>query len=75
VSQTGSITVADLRSRIDRERLIARLQKLVRTESENPPGNEYEVAHSVAATCKDLGLDVSLHQGEPNRPCVVARWV
>jgi succinyl-diaminopimelate desuccinylase len=74
VSQTGSITVADLRSHIDRDRLVGRLQNLVRTKSENPPGDEYEVAQSVAATCKDLGLDVSLHEGEPNRPCVVARW-
>jgi succinyl-diaminopimelate desuccinylase len=74
VSQTPEVTLADLAPLVDRDRLLSRLQTLVRTESENPPGNEYDVAHLVAGSCRALGLDVSVHESEPNRPSVVARW-
>ncbi len=46
---------------------------MVRTASENPPGNEGEAAKLVAGYCTDLGLEVGLHEAEPNRPSVVAR--
>ncbi|MDQ3962564.1 MAG: M20 family metallopeptidase [Actinomycetota bacterium] len=59
---------------IDRDAVTARLVDLVRAESENPPGNEAKVAGVVAAMCEALGLAVELHEHEPGRPSVVARW-
>lgn len=65
---------ADIERFIDRDRLVARLQELVRTPSENPPGEEAEAAAVAERQCRELGLDVSLHEAEPDRPSVVARW-
>ena len=59
---------------LDRDGVTARLAELVRTESENPPGNEAKAAEVVAAMCEGLGLAVELHEQEPGRPSVVARW-
>jgi acetylornithine deacetylase/succinyl-diaminopimelate desuccinylase family protein len=67
-------SAADLSPYLDRDRLVERLVRLVRTRSENPPGNEKDVADLTAGLCEELGLDVSLHEGEPGRPSVVARW-
>ena len=74
MSQTPQVTLADLAPLVDRDRLLEGLRTLVRTRSENPPGNEYDVAQHVAGSCRILGLDVSVHESEPNRPSVVARW-
>lgn len=65
---------ADIERFVDRDRLVARLQDLVRAPSENPPGREAEVARVVEKQCFDIDLDVSLHEAEPDRPSVVARW-
>jgi succinyl-diaminopimelate desuccinylase len=59
---------------LDRERATERLVALVRSASENPPGNEKASAEITAAYCEDLGLDTSLHETEAGRPSVVARW-
>ncbi|MDQ4095915.1 MAG: M20 family metallopeptidase [Actinomycetota bacterium] len=67
-------SIGSIRARVVRDRLIDRLQNMVRTPSENPPGNEAEVADVVARYCKDIGLDTELHEGAPGRPSVVARW-
>ncbi len=58
----------------DRERATERLVALVRSASENPPGNEKACAEIAAAYCEDLGLETSLHEIEAGRPSVVARW-
>ncbi|MDQ3785470.1 MAG: M20 family metallopeptidase [Actinomycetota bacterium] len=58
---------------IDRDRLIERLQNLVRTASENPPGKEAAAGALTAELCEEAGLDVSLHEAVPGRPNVVAR--
>jgi len=58
---------------VDRDRLIGRLQTLVRTASENPPGEEAAAASLTAELCEAVGLDVSLHEAAPERPNVVAR--
>ena len=63
-----------LRASADPARVTERLATLVRSPSENPPGNEKEVAGIVAGMCSDLGLDVTMHEAEPGRPSVVARW-
>jgi acetylornithine deacetylase/succinyl-diaminopimelate desuccinylase family protein len=65
---------ADFATSSDRDRLIDRLGQLVRTPSENPPGEEAAVASLTSALCKDLGLEVEEHEAEPGRPSIVARW-
>ncbi|HEV2757405.1 MAG TPA: M20 family metallopeptidase [Actinomycetota bacterium] len=65
---------ADFASSLDRDRLVDRLGQLVRTPSENPPGEEAAAASVTSALCKDLGLEVEEHEVEPGRPSVVARW-
>ncbi len=59
---------------LDRDRLIGRLVALVRSPSENPPGEEKESAAIAGAFCDELGLEVSEHEYEPGRPSIVARW-
>lgn len=60
---------------LDRDRLVGRLTRLVRARSENPPGEEAEAGAVAADFCDELGLDVSIHEADPGRPNVVARWV
>jgi len=74
VSQTLTPAVADFAAHLDRDRLVGRLTDLVQTASENPPGNELEVARLVEGYCRSLDLDVATHEAEPHRPSVVARW-
>ena len=68
-------SAADIAPVIDRDRLIGRLETLVKTPSENPPGEEAEAARVAAGYCEDLGFDVSLHELEKGRPSVVGRRV
>ena len=65
---------ADFATFVDRDRLVDRLQQLVRTPSENPPGEEAAAAALTSAFCRDLGLEVEEHELETGRPSVVARW-
>ena len=58
---------------VDRNRLVERLSELVRTPSENPPGDEAAVGALTESYCRDLGLDVKVHSAEPGRPNVIAR--
>jgi succinyl-diaminopimelate desuccinylase len=60
-------------SAVDRDRLVERLAELVRTRSENPPGDEAAAGAVTESYCKDVGLDVEVHQAEPGRPNVIAR--
>ena len=66
-------SASDIAAVIDRDRLIGRLETLVRTPSENPPGEEAEAARVTSSYCEALGFDVSLHELDPGRPSVVAR--
>lgn len=75
MSQAMTPSAADIAPLIDRDRLIGRLETLVKTPSENPPGEEAEAARVAAGYCEELGLDVSLHELEHGRPSVVARRV
>jgi len=68
-------SAADIAGVIDRDRLIGRLETLVRTPSENPPGEEAEAARVTANYCEALGFDVSLHELDAGRPSVVAKKV
>jgi succinyl-diaminopimelate desuccinylase len=67
-------SAADLSPHLDRDRLTDRLVRLVRTRSENPPGNEKDVAELTAVMCQEMGLATKLHEGAPGRPSIVARW-
>lgn len=68
-------SAADIGAVIDRDRMIERLETLVRIPSENPPGEEAEAARVAANYCEALGFDVSLHELDPGRPSVVAKQV
>ncbi|MEA2460519.1 MAG: succinyl-diaminopimelate desuccinylase [Actinomycetota bacterium] len=59
---------------VDRDRLVDRLQRLVRTPSENPPGEEKAAADLVHSMCDELGLKVTEYEAQTDRPSVVARW-
>jgi succinyl-diaminopimelate desuccinylase len=69
------VSASDLSRHIDRERLVTRLQDLVREPSENPPGNEAGAGRVVRGFCEDMGLDVDVHAIDDERPNVIARWV
>jgi acetylornithine deacetylase/succinyl-diaminopimelate desuccinylase family protein len=73
VSQSSKGESADI-ARVDGARLTALLSGLVRARSENPPGEEAEVAGLVEAECREMGLEVEIVESEPGRPSVVARW-
>lgn len=64
----------DLSTQLNKDRLIGRLVELVRAESENPPGNEAAAGRIVEAYCRDLELDVQVHEAVSGRPNVIARW-
>ena len=67
--------IAGIDRRVDSERVTDRLRAMVTTPSENPPGNEGEVAKLVASLCEEIGLNTSLHEGAPGRPNVVGKSV
>jgi succinyl-diaminopimelate desuccinylase len=69
-----TLGLQDLSRYLDRDRLVGRLQALVREESENPPGREAGAARIVQGYCEDLELDVEVHEAEQGRPNVLARW-
>ncbi len=56
---------------IKKERIISLTQKLVREKSENPPGNEYKTAMIVKTEMEKIGLDVSVHEFEKERPNII----
>ena len=59
---------------LERARLVTRLSDLVKIDSENPPGRELGAATAAADMCRDLSLEVELHELDADRPSVVARW-
>lgn len=69
-----TVSGVNLARRVDRTRLVDRLQRLVRTPSENPPGDEAAAGELVRSFCEDLGLEVSSYEAVAGRPNVVARW-
>ncbi|UCF96909.1 MAG: M20 family metallopeptidase [Spirochaetaceae bacterium] len=66
------ITEKELLSKIDEDELISFLQKLVRSNSENPPGNERGSAQLIADLARGFGCSVELQEVEPGRPNVIA---
>jgi acetylornithine deacetylase/succinyl-diaminopimelate desuccinylase family protein len=68
-------SAGDLRTHLDENRLVTRLQELVRARSENPPGEEARAAEVAAEMCESLGMDVTAVEVDPGRPSVIARKV
>jgi len=56
---------------VNKVRLIKLTQRLIRLESENPPGNEYKIAVFVGRYLKRLGLKVKTYEFAKKRPNVV----
>ena len=56
---------------IRKERLVALLQRLVQTPSENPPGNEEKISKIIEEAFSSAGLDVRTISFEKNRPNVL----
>jgi acetylornithine deacetylase/succinyl-diaminopimelate desuccinylase-like protein len=49
------------------------LQRLIRVDTANPPGNEGPVQELIAATLEESGFEVELLAASPGRPNLVAR--
>jgi acetylornithine deacetylase/succinyl-diaminopimelate desuccinylase family protein len=62
----------ELLSQLKESELTSFLQRLVRSNSENPPGNERESAELIAEQMRDFGCTVELQEIEPGRPNVIA---
>jgi succinyl-diaminopimelate desuccinylase len=74
VSQSHHGAAVDIAASLNRDRLVERLQRLVRAASENPPGKEAEAGRLAAELCREMGGDVAVHEAIPGRPNVVTRW-
>jgi len=57
---------------INPDRLIKLTQKLIRINSENPPGRELECARFIEKDMRSCGLDVKTYTFEKGRPNIVA---
>ena len=66
-----STTEHEILKQIDEKEIIGFLQKLVCSNSENPPGNEKETALLIADELKSFGCSVELQEVEDNRPNVI----
>jgi succinyl-diaminopimelate desuccinylase len=58
---------------IDDHEAISLLQRLVRLNTENPPGNEGPAARFLAEYLEPLGFETEYHQSAPERGSLVAR--
>jgi acetylornithine deacetylase/succinyl-diaminopimelate desuccinylase family protein len=57
---------------INKSRLIKLTQKVISINSENPPGNEFELARFIEKDMRSLGLQVKTYTYTKNRPNIVA---
>lgn len=57
---------------INKKRLVALTQNLIRIDSQNPPGNEVKIADFIKKDLISIGLDIKIHTFKPNRPNVIA---
>ncbi len=57
---------------INDQRLIKLLQKTISYDSQNPPGNELELAKFIEKDMRSLGLDVKIVTYAKNRPNIIA---
>jgi len=57
---------------INKKRLVALTQKVIRINSENPPGNELKLAKFIEKDMRSLGLKVKCHTFAKDRPNIIA---
>jgi len=57
---------------INKSRLIKLTQKVISYNSENPPGNEWDLAQFIIKDMKSCGLDVKIYTYAKRRPNIVA---
>lgn len=63
----------ETRDLIRDDEVIGLLKNLIRINSENPPGNESEIAQFVGRFLSECGFEVAYHEPEPKRVSVVGR--
>lgn len=59
---------------INRSRLIRLTQKVISFNSENPPGNEWDLAQWIAKDMQSCGLEVKIYTYAQRRPNIVATF-
>lgn len=59
---------------VRKERLLRLIRQLIRINSENPPGNERQIALFVKAFLNKIGLKVRMYEFKKNRSNIVATW-
>ncbi len=64
--------ISEVFKRIDRNEAEELVVQLVRIPSENPPGEEEEIAEFISEKLRDVGLNVEKQYCEPKRPNIVA---
>src|SRR5688572_3693657 len=55
------------------QRPVELLQKLIRFDTTNPPGNEYAYVMYIKSLLDDACIESTLLAKDPNRPCLIAR--
>ncbi len=56
---------------IDKNRLLALIQKVIRIDSQNPPGNEVAIANFLKKDLSGFGLDIKTYSFKKDRPNLV----
>ena len=59
---------------INKARLVSITQKVIRFNSENPPGNEWALAQFIEKDMKSIGLHVKRYTYAPKRPNIIATY-
>jgi len=59
--------------KVDREKVLRLTSSLVKIPSENPPGNEGEIANYLESEIKKLGFKVFRYDFKPGRPNLIGR--
>jgi len=62
-----------MKIKVDERKLLGLAATLVRIPSENPPGNEKEIAEFTASELRELGSEVFEYDFKPGRPNVVGK--
>ena len=62
-----------MKIQVDREKILRLTSSLVKIPSENPPGNEREVANYLESEMKKIGFKISRYDFKPGRPNLIGR--
>jgi succinyl-diaminopimelate desuccinylase len=67
------VKFSEILHHINEKEVIDLARDLIRIPSENPPGNEKEVAEFIHTKMKEIGLDAVAVEAERNRPNIIGR--